>query len=147
MVVFDLICSNQHSFEGWFASMGEFSRQLETGKLSCPVCHNRKVVKRPSAIHIGRHTGAESGIAKDEATPVSGAAQLAPADMQKMLDYLLEHTDDVGRRFPDEARKIHRGEAVKRGIRGQASRPELEALEDEGIEVMPFPFPAKEDLH
>jgi hypothetical protein len=146
MIVFDLVCSNQHAFEGWFASSEEFSRQLDTGLLTCPVCRDHGVSKRPSAVHINRHasTGAES--AKD-GVKGSAAAQLTAPDMQQVLDYLLKHTEDVGSRFAEEARKIHQGEALRRGIRGQAERKELEALEDEGIEVMPFPFPAKDGWH
>ncbi len=145
MIVFDLICSNHHAFEGWFASSDEFSRQLETGLVSCPVCRDHGVSKRPSAVHIKSH-GANAA-EKTGGDTLAGAAQLTASDMQQVLDYLLKHTEDVGRRFPEEARKIHQGEAVKRGIRGQANRKELEALEDEGIEVMPFPLPAKEGWH
>jgi hypothetical protein len=146
MIVFDLICSNQHVFEGWFASSDEFSRQLDTGLVACPVCRDHGVSKRPSAVHINRHASAAIEPAKG-GDKVSPAAQLTASDMQQVLDYLLNHTEDVGKRFAEEARKIHQGEALRRGIRGQADRKDLDALEDEGIEVMPFPFPAKDGWH
>jgi hypothetical protein len=146
MIVFDLICSNHHAFEGWFASADEFSRQLEVGLLKCPVCRDHGVSKRPSAVRIGRHGVAPGELEKDAAVAIA-AAHLTPHNVQEVLDYLLKHTDDVGPRFAEEARKIHRGEAAKRGIRGQVERKELEALEDEGIEVMPLPIPAKEGWH
>jgi hypothetical protein len=145
MIVFDLICSNHHAFEGWFASSDEFSRQLETGLVACPVCRDHGVSKRPSAVHINRHADNPQGANAGEA--VTAAAQLTPTDMQQVLDYLLKNTEDVGRRFPEEARKIHQGESPRRGIRGEADRKELEALEEEGISVLPLPVPAKRGWH
>jgi hypothetical protein len=147
MIVFDLICSRDHAFEGWFASSEEFSRQLETGLLMCPVCRDHGISKRPSAVHLNRHkasTARQPAKAKEE---VSATAQLTPADMQHVLDYLLRHTEDVGSRFPEEARRIHEGTAEMRGIRGQADRDELEALKEEGIDVLPLPIPPKEGMH
>jgi hypothetical protein len=71
------------------------------------------------------------------------AAQADPQAMWlKAIRHVLANTEDVGERFADEARRIHYGEADERGIRGQASADEREALRDEGIEVMPLPFPA-----
>jgi len=146
MIVFDLICSKDHAFEGWFASPDEFSHQLATGMLSCPVCRDRGISKRPSAVHINRHALAAAG-ADAETAPLSAAAQLTPADIQNVLDFLLKHTEDVGRKFAEEARRIHDGEAAQRGIRGQADREELEALKEEGIDVLPLPIPSKEGWH
>ena len=67
-----------------------------------------------------------------------------PEQMQalfvKMAREILSSTEDVGERFAEEARRIHYKEAPERGIRGVTSRDEAEALEDEGIQVMPLPF-------
>ena len=143
MIVFDLICSNQHAFEGWFASPKEFSRQQDVGLLSCPVCRDHAVRKRPSAIHINRHNNANAdhGQVENAATAVSATAHLTPQDMQQVLDYLLKHTEDVGREFPAEARRIHNGESDQRAIRGQANAQEMDELRDEGIAVLPLPIP------
>lgn len=146
MMVFDLICSNNHAFEGWFASSDEFSRQLGTHLLSCPMCHDRGIRKRPSAVHINRHGSAPEARSAEQPQPVT-AASLTTTDMQQVLDHLLKHTEDVGRRFPEEARRIHHGEAPVRGIRGQADREELEALKEEGIDVLPLPIPSKDEWH
>ena len=54
---------------------------------------------------------------------------------------MLSHTEDVGERFPEEARRIHYGEAAERGIRGEATPEERRALHEEGIEVMAIPVP------
>lgn len=147
MIVFDLICSKDHAFEGWFASPDEFSRQLETGMLSCPVCRDHGISKRPSAVHINRHAPAAADGGDSGSAPLSAAAHLTSTDMQHVLDYLLKHTEDVGHRFPEEARRIHEGDVAPRGIRGQANREELDALKEEGIDVLPLPVPAKEGWH
>ena len=146
MIVFDLICTNNHAFEGWFASTDEFSRQLDTGMLSCPVCRDHEISKRPSPVHIGRHGVAadQSDESRKTSLPV---AQLPTENLQQVLDYLLKHTEDVGTRFAEEVRRIHQGEAPLRGIRGQADIEQIHALQEEGIDVMPLPIPSKEDFH
>jgi hypothetical protein len=148
MIVFDLICSNQHAFEGWFASAREFSRQQETGMLSCPVCRERSVTKRPSPVRFNRQSGAGEP-AGETAGPSAEtvAAHVPKLDLQQVLDFLLLHTEDVGVRFAEEALRIHHGEAERRGIRGQAEPRELEALQDEGIRVLQLPVPPKGDWH
>lgn len=147
MIVFDLICTNLHPFEGWFTSPDEFSRQTEVGLLVCPVCRDQDIRKRPSAVHINRHLAANAGAGQQDGARISASAHVATRDLQEVLDFLLKNTEDVGLRFPEEARRIHRGEAVKRGIRGQADRAELESLGEEGIDVLALPIPAKGDWH
>jgi hypothetical protein len=146
MIVFDLICANDHAFEGWFASSDEFVRQLDTGMLSCPVCRDHGISKRPSPVHINRRGGAaaESCEPGKNSLPV---VQLPAENLQQVLDYLLKHTEDVGNRFAEEARRIYQGEAPLRGIRGQADIEQIHALQEEGIDVMPLPIPSKEDFH
>ena len=66
---------------------------------------------------------------------------LALADMLRQLRrHVEENAENVGSRFPEEARKIHYGETDARGIYGQASRDEVEALVDEGIAVHALPI-------
>ena len=60
----------------------------------------------------------------------------------KMVRHVLAHTEDVGERFAEEARRIHYGESRERNIRGQASREETAELIEEGIGVMPLSLPA-----
>ncbi len=72
-------------------------------------------------------------------------ANLEPAQLQaallKMVRHVVANTEDVGDSFPEEARKMHYGEAKTRNIRGHATPEETEALMDEGIAVMPLPLP------
>jgi hypothetical protein len=65
--------------------------------------------------------------------------------LASFIDHVLQHSEDVGSRFPEEARKIHYDEAPRRGIRGIASPEEAEALAEEGIPVLPLPIPAPDE--
>jgi hypothetical protein len=146
MIVFDLLCSEGHRFEGWFGSRREFATQRKRGLLSCPSCGTASVKRVPSVTRI--NTGAVPDRAKP-AQPVRQAPELAERDpfasaqvlYSKMLDEILTKTEDVGTRFPSEARRIHYDEAPARPIRGEATQAEHDALLDEGIPVARFPLP------
>jgi hypothetical protein len=51
-----------------------------------------------------------------------------------------KNCEHVGDKFAEEARKIHYGESDKRGIYGETSDEEAEALADEGIEFGRLPW-------
>lgn len=139
MKVLNLQCAHAHGFEGWFGSEDDFQSQLQRGLVECPLCGDTAVAKLPSAprLNLGAQQQAEP---KREDVMTSPDAQLQAAWM-KMVRHVLTNTEDVGERFADEARRIHYGEADERGIRGQATREETEALIDEGIGVLPLPIP------
>jgi len=136
MKVLDLRCAQGHRFEGWFASDEDEAAQRAKGLLTCPLCGDADVQRLPSAPRLSL-SGARSA---------ETLALAAPDDLHAMwlraVRHVLQNTEDVGERFPDEARRIHYGEVKQRGIRGQASRDETEALAEEGIEVMALPMPA-----
>ncbi|MDH4062040.1 MAG: DUF1178 family protein [Aquincola sp.] len=139
MKVIDLRCQSGHRFEGWFGSDDDFLDQNGRGLIECPLCADRVIVRLPSAPRLNL-----SG-AREEA-PAPAPAPDVPATLQarwlEMVRHVVANTEDVGERFADEARRIHYGETPERGIRGQASADEREALREEGIEVHPLPFPA-----
>ena len=140
MKVLDLHCTQNHSFEGWFASEDDFQAQLARGQVECPLCGDTAVGKKLSAPRLNL------GATQPEARPeVKEVINMPDASLQaawlKMVRHVMANTDDVGERFPEEARRIHYGEAEERGIRGQASREETEALLEEGIGVLPLPIP------
>ena len=137
MIVFDLKCGAGHVFEGWFGSGAEFEGQRERGLVSCPLCGSFEVAKAPMAPRVG----AKGNAASD---PSPAAVKKALAEMATMQKQLLEKSDNVGDRFPDEARAIHLGEAEARAIHGRASRADAESLADEGIPISPLPFPVPE---
>lgn len=144
MKVFNLQCSALHRFEGWFASEEDYASQVERGLLECPLCADKTVQKLPSAprLNLGASEAPVAPQAGQQQALVAGdAAQALQAAWLQMARQIVSQTEDVGPRFAEEARKIHYGESEERGIRGQASREETEALLEEGIAVMPLPLP------
>ena len=136
MKVLNLRCANGHGFEGWFASDDEFMTQNGSGLIECPLCADRIISRMPTAPRLNLSNPPE---------PAPADKPPAPALQAQWVDAVrrvLEQTDDVGERFPEEARRIHYGEIEARGIRGQASPEERRALLEEGIEIMSLPLPA-----
>ena len=151
MKVLDLQCRQGHSFEGWFGSQDDYDAQRARGLVTCPVCNDSEITKMLSAprLNLG-HGTTPTKPASETAAPVvpaeTGPAGPSPvvqmqAALMQMVRHVMAHTEDVGTRFAEEARKIHYGEREERNIRGQATREETEALLDEGIEVLPLPVP------
>ena len=142
MIVFELGCENSHRFEGWFASNEDFERQVGGKLVACPLCGNANVARVPHAAHI--RTGSK------ERPPRTGAAAATEQQyanvggdlVAKVVEHIISNTEDVGPAFPEEARKIHYRETPERRIRGTASHEEVDALRDEGIEVVALPVPA-----
>jgi hypothetical protein len=137
MRVFRLCCAHGHDFEGWFSSPEDFDRQHAGGEISCPLCESRTVTRLPSAPYV--NTGSRG----TETLPV--ATQGAPANpdlgvaLAALKAYVVAHTDDVGRKFPEVARRIHYGEESPRGIRGRVTPQEAVDLQEEGIEAVALP--------
>jgi hypothetical protein len=144
MKVLNLQCSHAHGFEGWFGSEDDFQDQLARGLVECPLCGDRGVSKLPSAprLNLGASEPAAPAAAAQGKQEVMSAPnpQLQAAWMQ-LVKQVMTHTEDVGENFAEEARKIHYGESEERGIRGQASKEETQALLEEGINVLPLPIP------
>jgi hypothetical protein len=164
MKVLNLQCSRQHSFEGWFGSEDDFRSQLARSLIECPLCADKQIQKMPSAprLNLGAYPTAQAASEHaGQAATSSASAALAPqensaarpvqavpeglspaqqADFLKALRHVVKHTEDVGQRFADEARRMHYGEAEARNIRGQTSVREAVELLEEGIEVMPLPM-------
>jgi hypothetical protein len=164
MKVLDLRCAHGHDFEGWFASEDDFRAQLGDGRLECPLCGDHGIEKRLSAPRLnlsgaraptqattpanssghGGPAGPEGAGAPQPSAPAASGP--APAALQALwmqaVQHVIKNTEDVGERFPEEVRRIHYGETAQRGIRGQATPEEREALADEGIEVAALPMPA-----
>jgi hypothetical protein len=135
MKVLNLQCASGHGFEGWFASNEAFDSQRERGLVTCPICGDSSIAKLLTAprLNLGAAAEQRSVPAEAEASP--------EARWLRAVRKLMASTEDVGARFADEARRIHYGQAAERGIRGQATREQTEALLDEGIPVMPLPLP------
>jgi hypothetical protein len=139
MKVLNLRCARDHRFEGWFSSDEDFRQQGERGLVACPLCDDKSISRLPSAPRLNVST--QRG---DASTP--SAAEIAEARAQgrwlRAVRDVIEKTEDVGDRFPEEARRIHYGETKERSIRGRATTEDADALREEGIEVLSMPVPA-----
>lgn len=135
MIRYSLCCEKAHEFEGWFSQSADFDRQKEAGYLTCPVCGSgdvSKVLMAP-AVTTARQKGDTQALA------VSAAQKQAMSKLKEAIQEIRASSEDVGEKFPEEARKIHYGEAEARGIIGQASPVEVKSLIEEGIEIAPLP--------
>jgi len=149
MIVFELICPERHRFEGWFASSEDFDGQKGAGLLSCPVCSSPGVEKLLTAKIAKGEPQREPG---RETRP--NVANVKPAQaggerptLKDVVEFILANTEDVGKAFPEEARRIHHKEAPHRNIRGVATLEETRELIEEGIEVFPLPVPPRGELN
>lgn len=143
MIVFDLACAHGHVFEAWFGSSGDYEAQRERKLVSCPICGVDEVSKAVMAPNVGA-----KGNRAVSSVPVRSGGAPAPAEMKAMLTVLakaqaklLEGSEHVGKRFADEARAIHDGDAPDRPIHGQATLEEAKSLVEDGVPVAPLPLP------
>jgi len=160
MIHYQLRCSQDHEFDGWFKDSAAFDRQASLGLVECPVCGDLKVGRALMAPAVPKK-GARRAPVTEAPAPVPAPAQDQPpamaampqgpmparlvAMLQRMRAEVESNCDYVGPSFADEARKIHRGESEKRGIYGETTPDEAEALEEEGIEVSRIPWVPRAD--
>jgi hypothetical protein len=133
MIRFSLHCDKDHEFEGWFRSNDDFDSQVEKGLVSCPSCNSRNVGKALMAPSVSTSKKKEK---------IAIAMSQMAREMKEMVKKVRESADYVGTEFAEQARKIHFGEAEARGIYGEATHEDVEALLEDGVDVMPLPvFP------
>jgi hypothetical protein len=149
MIRYSLRCARDHTFESWFQDSAAYDLQVKRKLVSCPACGSDKIEKAIMAPRIVSKKGREA------AAPVPAPAETAPtaastpllmaqerelrAKLKELRDHIVKNADNVGERFPNEARKMHYGEVEHRPIYGEASPDEAKALIDEGVEVSPLP--------
>ncbi|MEO8143349.1 MAG: DUF1178 family protein [Betaproteobacteria bacterium] len=152
MIVYNLHCKDGHRFEGWFGSAKDYASQKKRGLLSCPSCGDTAIERGLSAprLNMGAQAPKQPPQAPVQRTAdMEGKDPFAVAQMlySRMLDEILTKSEDVGAKFPEEARKIYYQESPGRSIRGQATQEEHDALVDEGIPVARFPVPTSGRLN
>ena len=159
MIRYSLRCERDHTFESWFQSSGAYDSQVRRKLVSCPVCGSAKIEKAIMAPRIVSKKGRE----RQETVPAPAPTPAAPAEaastqptqsstplmmaqerelrakLKELRDHIVKNADNVGEKFPNEARKMHYGEIEHRPIYGEASPEEARALIDEGVEVSPLP--------
>jgi hypothetical protein len=154
MIRYALVCERQHNFESWFANSAAYDKQVKRGLVGCPICGSIKVDKAIMAPRLGR---SGKPIDMPQAPPEAPLPAAAPAEapapvammssqerefrgkLKELRDHLTRNAENVGRKFPEEARKMHYGEIEHRSIYGEASPQEAKDLHEEGIEFHPLP--------
>jgi hypothetical protein len=150
MIRYNLRCEKGHSFESWFQSSSAYESQEKRKLVSCPACGSVKVERAIMAPQIVSKKGREVAVpTAAEAPTTDAAAQSTPllmaqelelrAKIKELRDHIVKNADNVGERFPNEARKMHYGDIEHRPIYGEASPEEARSLIDEGVEVSPLP--------
>ena len=149
MIRYNLRCERDHAFESWFQSSSAYEAQEKRKLVNCPVCGSAKVERAIMAPQIvskkSKDIAAPAAAATTEVTaPASTPLMMAQerelrAKLKELRDHIVKNADNVGERFPNEARKMHYGDIEHRPIYGEASPEEARSLIDEGVEVSPLP--------
>jgi hypothetical protein len=140
MIKYTLKCPRGHEFESWFANAASYDAQVARGQIACPVCGSAQVDKAIMAPAIAHGAGGEASTE----SVAQRAGKIAAA--RALRHYVIGVTEDVGARFPEEARRIAEGVSEERPIRGQATREEAKALREAGVAILPLPL-IPEDLN
>jgi hypothetical protein len=154
MIHYNLRCNRGHSFESWFQSSSAYEAQEKRKLVNCPICGSSEVERAIMAPQVVSKKGRENATPTATATPApTPTAEPAPstqllmaqerelrAKLKELRDHIIKNADNVGERFPTEARKMHYGDIEHRPIYGEASPDEARALIDEGVEVAPLPI-------
>jgi hypothetical protein len=137
MIRFSLRCDQAHRFDSWFGSGADFDRLSSSGLLACAVCGSMQVEKDLMAPAIA------ASAPPDSAGPLSAPASPAEQALAELRRRIESESEDVGRGFAAEARRIHEGSAPQRPIIGEARPAEAKALIEDGIPVAPLPWHAR----
>jgi len=147
MIVYSLKCAREHNFEVWFRDSSSYEQQVARRAVACPECGSSKVSKAPMAPRLSRGAAMEAEPAAAQAqepraspTAPEGAAMMARRSLEALQRQVEASCEYVGERFPEEARKIHYGEAKRRDIYGEAKDDEAKALAEEGVEFHRIPW-------
>ena len=149
MIRYNLRCAKGHTFESWFQSSSAYETQEKRKLVSCPACDSTKVERAIMAPQIvskkSRDRAAPAAAPSTEVTTPSSTPLMMAQErelrtkLKELRDHIVKNADNVGERFPNEARKMHYGDIEHRPIYGEASPDEARALIDEGVEVSPLP--------
>ena len=149
MIRYTLRCERGHQFESWFQSSAAYESQERRHLIDCPACGSDKIERAIMAPQIvskkGRERARPAPAAPVEATPTESTSLMMAQErelrskLKELRDHIVKNADNVGDRFPNEARKMHYGDIEHRPIYGEASPEEARALIDEGVEVSPLP--------
>ncbi len=146
MIHYNLVCSQAHEFDGWFSSSQGFEQQAERGLVECPVCGDAKVTRGLMAPAVPKKgNSVQPSTAQPVAEPTENMPDHVRAALMKLRSEVETNCDYVGDQFADEARRIHNGESDKRGIYGETTPEQAEALADDGIAFAKIPWVPRAD--
>ena len=134
MISYSLVCDNSHKFDAWFRNAEAYEEQHDRGIVTCPMCNSGKVEKALMAPAVSRMNSDKVSLSTGH--PMQSEIREMLRTMRKKVT---SEADYVGDKFAEEARKIHFKEAEARGIYGEATRDEVAALLDDGVDFMPLP--------
>jgi hypothetical protein len=134
VIQYSLQCSNGHRYEAWFKSAAAYDEQQARGIVTCGQCGDAHVEKAPMAPNVARTDHERVSVSANHPDAATMRAMLR-AYRQKVMS----EAEHVGPRFAEEARKIHFEEAEARGIYGEATRDEVAALIEDGVDFLPLP--------
>ena len=149
MIRYTLRCERGHQFESWFQSSSAYESQERRHLIDCPSCGSDKVERAIMAPQVvskkGREPAQPAPAAPVEATGNESTSLMMAQErelrskLKELRDHIVKNADNVGDRFPNEARKMHYGDIEHRSIYGEASPEDAEKLLEEGIEFHPLP--------
>jgi hypothetical protein len=157
MIHYQLRCSQEHGFDGWFKDSATFEKQADLSLIECPECGSTEVERALMAPALARREALPVPVEAPQppaaAEPATGAGKVAagrmPAQMvallQRMRAEVERSCEYVGDDFAEEARKMHRGESEHRGIYGETSEEQAESLAEEGINIARIPWVPRAD--
>jgi len=153
MIKYALVCDKGHEFESWFADSAAYDKQVKRKLVTCPMCNSAKVEKAIMAPRLATSKQRKGAIemqvpvpeAAGEAPSPAPVAMMSPQELElrtklkELRDHLTKNAENVGAKFPEQARKMHYGEIEHRSIYGVASPEEAKELAEEGVEFHPIP--------
>jgi hypothetical protein len=154
VIQYALACDKGHTFESWFQNSAAYDKQAKRKLIECPMCGSAKVEKAIMAPRLARKDKSTSIAVREEtasaladaaAPDSSPVAMISPQEhefrkkLKELRDHLTANADNVGKKFPEEARKMHYGETEHRSIYGEATAEDAKELHEEGIAFHPLP--------
>jgi hypothetical protein len=150
MIRYALACDKGHHFESWFPDSAAYDKQAKRKLVTCPQCGSAKVDKTIMAPQISTSkkrakaqvpapTAVETSQENSPVAMISPQEQEFRVKLKELREHLTKNSDNVGTKFPDEARKMHYGEIEHRSIYGEATPKDAKEMLDEGIEFHPLP--------
>ena len=142
MILFDLQCDKSHKFECWFSSSANYEEQLKNKMIVCPYCNSTKIQKSLMAPNINTKITIKNSKKNYKKKLEQNKLE---NQIKKFKKYIEKNTDNVGKNFAEEARKIYYGETKSRPIRGESTEKQAQELAEEGIPFLNLPWHTKED--